>query len=82
MYHEAIIRNPAKANESKRAVMEGIINSAMLTPTQRADVDGIIKSSVPNYHKGAALGVAVGELAAPDRTKKHIGTVRIPGGRF
>lgn len=79
-----IIRNPAKSKASEKSVMEGIIRSSALTPTQRSDIDGIIKSSIPeSKKKGHSEIVApVGELSEPNATKSTIGLVRFQGSKY
>jgi hypothetical protein len=83
MLHQSIIRNPAEARASPKAVMDGIINSAMLSPTQRSDIDGMIKSSIPEgRRKMSPLTRPVGELAEPKATKQTIGYVRYGGSKY
>jgi hypothetical protein len=79
-----IIQNPAKAKMSEKSVMEGIIRSSALTPTQRSDIDGIIKSSIPSEKKKghSEIVAPVGELSEPNATKSTIGLRRFPGSKY
>ena len=81
--HETIIQNPAKSNQSPKVVMDGIINSAMLSPTQRADIDGMIQSSIPKgRRKESQIVEPLGSLADPKATKQTIGYVRYGGSKY
>jgi hypothetical protein len=56
--HEHLIVSPAKEHMSKTAVMDGIVNSAMLSPTQRREIDGLVTSAIPDHKKPKHRGGA------------------------
>lgn len=80
-----LIRNPAKEFMDKRSVMEGIINSALLTPVQKEDIDGMVKSAIPAsmrkgaHHSGAEVPVMSVKASA---TKVDPGARHFPGSRY
>jgi hypothetical protein len=80
----AIIQSPAKEKMSEKKVMEGIVNSAMLTPTQRGDIDGLVKSGMPEgrrrrEYSGTAVALA---SVKPSATKGDIGARHYPGSPY
>ena len=79
-----LIHSPAKEKMSEKKVMEGIIHSAMLTPTQRGDIDGLIKSGLPEgkrrrEYSGSAVALA---SVKPSATKGDIGARHYPGSPY
>lgn len=85
MVHEHLIRNPAKEFMDKRSVMEGLIDSALLTPTQREDLDGMIKSAIPAHERRGAhhSGEHVPVMSVkPSATKVDPGARHFPGSRY
>jgi hypothetical protein len=85
MYHSMpnLIHSPAKEKMSEKKVMEGLVHSAMLTPTQRGDIDGLIKSALPEgkrrEHSGAAIPLTPVKASA---TKGDIGARHYPGSPY
>ena len=86
MHHllDHLIVNPAKEFMSKHAVMEGVIRSALLTPVQREDIDGMIRSAIPEkmrekHHPGADVPVM---SVKPFATKVDPGARHFPGSRY
>ena len=80
----AIIQSPAKEKMSEKKVMEGIVNSAMMTPTQRGDIDGLVKSGMPEgrrrrEYSGTAVALA---SVKPSATKGDIGARHYPGSPY
>ena len=69
--------------------MDGIIRSAMLTPTQRGDIDGLVKSGLPEHARrhsghhsvGGKGGVEVMRVK-PSATRRDIGSRHYPGSHF
>lgn len=79
-----LIVNPAKEFMDKRSVMEGIIQSALLTPVQREDIDGMVKNAIPEgmrkkHHSGAEVPVI---SVKPAATKVDPGARHYPGSRY
>jgi hypothetical protein len=84
MHHPSLILSPAKERMSANKVMEGIVQSAMLSPTQREDIDGLIKSGMPEgkrkrEYSGTAVSLA---SVKPSATKGDIGARHYPGSRY
>jgi hypothetical protein len=79
----SIIQSPAKEKMSEKKVMEGIIQSAMLTPTQREDIDGLIKSGLPESKRKRSSGAEIKLTSVkPSATKKDIGFRHFPGSPY
>lgn len=81
---EHLIRQPSKEHMAPHAVMEGFIRSSMLNPTQKEDLDGLIKSSLPEKardHKESGAQVPTMKVK-PAATKYEVGTRHFPGSSF
>ena len=79
-----IIANPSKEYMDRRSVMEGILKTAMLTPDQREDLDGMIRSAIPGDKRKReehASGVDTMKVK-PSATKVDPGYRHFPGSRF
>ena len=80
-----VIANAGRAKQSEHQVMAGIITTTMLTEEQRHDMDGIVRHTIasehiPKHHDHPAKPEVHSVKA--DKTRRHIGTVRIPGGKY
>ena len=79
----SIIVSPAKEKMSEKRVMEGIIHSAMLTPTQRGDIDGLIKSGVPEDKRRKYSGSSIARASVKaSATRGDIGARHYPGSPY
>jgi hypothetical protein len=68
---------------SKQAVMDGIINSSMLSPTQRREIDGLVTSSMPEHKRPKHRGGDVETFSVkPSATRGDIGARHYPGSPF
>jgi len=74
-----IIKDASTIKESSRRVMDGIVDSAMMTSFQRDAIDGIIKSAMPEKRGPEAKMV---NKVRPSATKQDIGFVHYPGSKF
>ena len=80
----SIIVSPSKEKMSEKRVMEGVIHSAMLSPTQRGDIDGLVKSGLPEgkrrrEYSGTAVALA---SVKPAATRGDIGARHYPGSPY
>jgi hypothetical protein len=75
MQAPTIIKDASTIKESPRRVMDGIVNSAMMTSFQRQAIDGVIKSAMPEKSPEAKMLQTV----RPAATKQDIGYVHYPG---
>lgn len=81
--HEHLIRSPAKEHMSKKAVMDGIVHSAMLSPTQRREIDGLVKSAIPDHKREKHSGADIPTFAVkPSATRGDIGARHYPGSPY
>ena len=71
-----VIRTTLEGRDSRKEVMDGILKSAMLTETQRQDIAGIIKSSLPEKQQNPKVKVE------PSKTIRKVGVVHYPGSKF
>lgn len=86
-----IIQNPAKARESSKAVMDGVIHSGILTNFQENALDGVIKSGMTKKQevsnkaaketKKGGKAPMVSSVKAP-ATKFQPGHVKYPGSSY
>ena len=83
-----IIQNPAKAHESSRKVMDGVISSGVLSTFQENALDGIIKSGMTKKQESHSSGKGKGgkrpmtsSVKAP-ATKYQAGFVKYPGSSY
>lgn len=80
-----LIHNPSKEFMDKKAVMEGVIQSALLTPVQREGLDGMIHSAIPakerreKHHSGGDVPVV---SVKPAATKVDPGARHFPGSHY
>lgn len=74
-----VIANPTGAKQSEQKIMDGILRSGILNPTQRQEMDGIISTGLPENKRHAA-GPDMMQVP-PSATKGIMGTVHIPGTR-
>jgi hypothetical protein len=74
-----IIRN-TEADAGKRKVMDGVLRSTFLSPTQRQDVmEGIVRRTMPE--KKAPAHAAVVKVKE-GKTRRMPGAVHIPGSPY
>ena len=80
-----LIHNASKEFMDKKSVMEGVIQSALLTPVQREDLDGMIRSAIPaserreKHHSGGHVPVVSVKSSA---TKADPGMRHFPGSSY
>lgn len=79
MHDAKIIKDASKGEESERKIAAGIIKSSMLTSFQRASIDGLIKSAIPEKDKKS--DVPVMHKVKPDATKQTVGLRKFPGAK-
>jgi len=84
MPHDHLIRNAAHEFMNPKVVMEGLINSALLTPTQREDLDGMIRNPIPaGMSRRDHSGIDVPVISVkPSATKVEPGARHFPGSRY
>jgi hypothetical protein len=80
-----VIANAGSARQAEHQVMSGIIKTTMLTEEQRHDMDGVIRHTIheahlPKHHDYPAKPEV--HKVHPDKTRKAVGTIRIPGGKY
>lgn len=81
--HEHLITSPAKEHMSKKAVMDGIVNSAILSPTQRREIDGLVTSAIPEHKKPKHHGADIPTFSVkPSATRGDIGARHYPGSPY
>lgn len=83
MHYPDLITSPAKERMSANRVMEGIVQSAMLSPTQRENIDGLVQSGLPEGRRKKVSGTAVALASVKaSATKGDIGARHYPGSRY
>ena len=83
MNYGDLIQSPAKERMSQKAVMDGIVQSSMLSPTQRREIDGLVTSGMPDHKKPKSRGDMIPTFAVkPSATKGDIGARKYPGSPF
>lgn len=83
-----IISDASTGKESEKRVMDGIIHSAMLTSTQRQDIDGLIQSAIPHgkekesskKHKGGNKPAVTSTKGS--KTPQDFGARHYPGSKY
>lgn len=84
MHIPNLITSPSKEHMSKKAVMDGIVNSSMLSPTQRREIDGLVTSSIPDSKKSNRRGDAdIPTMSVKaSATRGDIGARHYPGSPY
>lgn len=77
-FQPTIIQDPSKVKQRENKVMDGVIQSAMLTAFQKQSIDGLIESAIPGGKKSEP---ALTNVKA-SKTKQSIGNVHFPGSKF
>lgn len=74
-----IITNPSEGRTDSRKLMDGLVESSLMTSFQRQAIDGIISGAMPQA--GKPSGGQAGKVK-PYATQQKSGTIHFPGSRF
>ena len=76
----SIIANAISAKVAEKKIIEGVLQSALLSSEQRRDIqEGFVKSALPDkMRKKYDVEIKVNE----NKTKNNIGTVKLAGSKY